>query len=495
MQLLLQLKNFTEQNKTILNNIFITIVMVLFIILTSIGVYYHEPWFDEAQTWLIAKDLNFWELLKYMKYEGHTFIWYLVLMPFAKLNFQYPLPMSILNLVFAWSAAFIVLKKFPPMPIIKCLIIFSMPLAYQYAVIARPYAIGLVFLFALAALYKKRLERPILYSLLITLCANTSSMALCGAIAFGAIFLYDYFSQKKPFFKTKEFYIIIGIVLFCITILGFQMLGADKQSAINATEYLYTTKNNLGFFFSSLQEGLFYDTTDYKIITFVLPIIFFIVSICAFWKDKRTLFFMYFTYTVLSIIFLKFYNGYQWHHYFYFIYLIISIWIFDKKKSNIWYHGLLGLFIFSLSMAQILTYNTYKNEIKEEYTKSKSIAEYIIANDKLKHSNLVFCDDLSASIVPYLRDSGIKTYDCNTKKDASFFNRKTNKGGSLNSNRLKPEIFDKFTDKDTYIVFHHGRYNRMKNPYYNLELEYCTTLGEDFQQYCIMKITNRKNNE
>ena len=238
MQLLLQLKNFTEQNKTILNNIFITIVMVLFIILTSIGVYYHEPWFDEAQTWLIAKDLNFWELLKYMKYEGHTFIWYLVLMPFAKLNFQYPLPMSILNLVFAWSAAFIVLKKFPLMPIIKCLIIFSMPLAYQYAVIARPYAIGLVFLFALAALYKKRLERPILYSLLITLCANTSSMALCGAIAFGAIFLYDYFSQKKPFFKTKEFYIIIGIVLFCITILGFQMLGADKQSAINATEYL-----------------------------------------------------------------------------------------------------------------------------------------------------------------------------------------------------------------------------------------------------------------
>ena len=165
--------NFLWSNKS---NIFVIIVMILFITLTTIGVLHHEPWFDEAQAWLIAQDLNFGELLKYMKYEGHMFMWFLALMPSAKLNLTYPLPMLFTNVIFAWGAVYILLKKSTFNPILKVLIAFSMPIAYQYAVLARPYAMGVMFLFALAALYKDRLQKPILYAILITLCANTSSM-------------------------------------------------------------------------------------------------------------------------------------------------------------------------------------------------------------------------------------------------------------------------------------------------------------------------------
>lgn len=473
----------TEQK----SNIFLVVVLVLFIVLTTIGVLHHEPWFDEAQAWLIAQDLNFIELLKYMKYEGHMFMWFLALMPSAKLHLIYPLPMLFTNVVFAWGAIFILLKKCPLNPILKVLITFSMPIAYQYAVIARPYAMGVFFLFALAALYKEKLERPILYAILITLCANTSSMALCGAAAFGIIFIYDYIKSKKEFWKTKEFYELCAIAIFCAAILGFQLLGADKQVDKYAAFYLYT-KDNFGFFFTSIFEGVFSKFYDDMNCAYLCVIMLLLLPIFAFWRDKKTLFFFYFNYVILSVIFLKVYNGYNWHHYFYFIYLIISMWIFDKTKSNIWHKVLIGLFTFALMIAVVATYYAYDEDIKGTYTESKSVADYIIKNDKYKNANIVFCDEHSHSIVPYLKDNGITSYNCEAKNKISFFDRRFYKQYQLDSNLLNPKYFTKFEDKDTYVVFYHGRYTKMKNPYYGLELEYCSEMGNDFVQYCVMKI-------
>lgn len=479
--------DFLWRNKS---NIFVIIVMILFISLTTIGVLHHEPWFDEAQAWLIAQDLNFGELLKYMKYEGHMFMWFLALMPSAKLNLTYPLPMLFTNVIFAWGAVYILLKKSTFNPILKVLIAFSMPIAYQYAVLARPYAMGVMFLFALAALYKDRLQRPILYAILITLCANTSSMALCGAFAFGVIFLIDYLKSKKEFWKTKEFYTILSIAIFCIAILGYQLLGADKQVDKYLSFYLYV-KDSLGFFFTSIYEGAFTYFSNNRIWAVICPVTLFILAFIGFRKDKRTLFFFFFNYTFLSYVFLKLYNGYPWHHYFYLIYWIVSMWIFDKSKSDLWYKLLVCLFTFALVMSGITTCYTYQEEIAEHYTESKAVADYIAKNDKLQKSNLVFCDDISLSILPYLRNENILSYSCYDKKGASFFDRRSNEQYQLDSKRLNPKYFSKFEDKDTYVIFYHGAFTKMKNPYYDLDLEYCSEMGIDFAQYCIMKIKRK----
>src|SRR4051812_40575150 len=44
----------------------------------------HEPWFDEAQAWLIARDATLWEILGRMSYEGSPPLWHLLLAPLAK---------------------------------------------------------------------------------------------------------------------------------------------------------------------------------------------------------------------------------------------------------------------------------------------------------------------------------------------------------------------------------------------------------------------------
>lgn len=64
------------------------VTIIVYAVITFCCVYFHEQWKDEAQSWLLAKNLNFVELINQMKYEGHPLLWYIIIMPFAKLRFS-----------------------------------------------------------------------------------------------------------------------------------------------------------------------------------------------------------------------------------------------------------------------------------------------------------------------------------------------------------------------------------------------------------------------
>lgn len=467
------------------------IVFGLFIYLTTVGVFTHEPWLDEAQAWLIAQDLNFFELLKHMKYEGHMFLWFLALMPSAKLHITYPLPMLITNVIFMWAAIYFFLVKCPINSILKILITFSMPLAYQYAVIARPYAMGIFLLFVLAALYENKLKRPFLYSTLIILCANTSSMALCGAVAFAILFMVDYFRNNKTFYKSKEFYIILTIALVGIFLLGFQLLGAGKQIDIYTQYYLYAL-SNVQLFFASLYEGLFiYDFNSLSYLYIILSSAMVLLSLSVFRKDKQTLFFYLFTYSTLMLIFLKVYNGYIWHHLFFFIYFLISLWLFCSrtKDKGIMYKLLIALFTFSLFFSLNLTYYKYYNDINFKVSNAESFAIQLSKEKKYKDSNIIVCDEGATNVVPYLRNLGVNAYSCFDNKKASFFNRKYGKDLFIKKDVLTPKYFKKFEDKKMYLIYLDNPRARMGSDYYKLSLEFCSKPASmDWVKYCLVEL-------
>ena len=53
--------------------------IIVFIIygLISLGlVFSHEQWRDEAQQWILVRDLSFFDLISQLKYEGHFLLWY-----------------------------------------------------------------------------------------------------------------------------------------------------------------------------------------------------------------------------------------------------------------------------------------------------------------------------------------------------------------------------------------------------------------------------------
>ena len=58
-------------------------------LLTSILVAHHEPWRDEVDAWLTARDETPLAVFKLAGYSGTPALWYLLQMPFAKLGLHF----------------------------------------------------------------------------------------------------------------------------------------------------------------------------------------------------------------------------------------------------------------------------------------------------------------------------------------------------------------------------------------------------------------------
>lgn len=143
-----------------------------------VAVAHHEPWADEAQSWLISRDVPFRKMLfSEMHYEGSPALWNLLLWiaqhvfhaPYAALGY-FGAALAIAGAaVFVWTAPFPRVARY--------LMLSSYYVLYQYAVIARPYVMLLLFGSMAAIFYRQR--RPISLSVALALLAL---VCLQGAI-------------------------------------------------------------------------------------------------------------------------------------------------------------------------------------------------------------------------------------------------------------------------------------------------------------------------
>lgn len=163
-----------------------TVAFVLYVAGHCIVSLFHEPWFDEAQAWNIARDASLKEMLfEVTHYEGHPSLWHLVLSPFAKLGAPYELSLGIVSLIFSGLAVWILLYKSPFPRIVRLVLPFTYFFFYQYGVIARPYCMMLAAFMLLGVLYGKRNEKPVRYVAgLAFLCATGAyGLAIAGGTA------------------------------------------------------------------------------------------------------------------------------------------------------------------------------------------------------------------------------------------------------------------------------------------------------------------------
>ncbi len=152
----------------------LTVAWACFTTMVLLVVYHHEPWFDEAQAWLIARDNPLFEMLfRRLHYEGTPGLWHVLLWPLARLGAPYR-TMSYLSALLASVSAGLVLY-FAPFPVwLRVLFVFGYYPAYQYAVIARSYGLHLLLIILAAILYSTRGLKPLRYCLILAALANTS---------------------------------------------------------------------------------------------------------------------------------------------------------------------------------------------------------------------------------------------------------------------------------------------------------------------------------
>ena len=177
--------SFNDNKKKLLLVLFGEYVLVNLILLL-----YHEPWRDEAQVWLLARDISVWKLPAHMAFEGNPCLWHLLMVPFARLGIPY-FAQNILSFVIVAAAAFLFLfcSDFPFA--VKAVLLCSPFFTYYYPVIAGNYCLIPLFLVLLACWFPARKERPVRYMVVTALLMQTHTVMFGTAILIALCFLAE----------------------------------------------------------------------------------------------------------------------------------------------------------------------------------------------------------------------------------------------------------------------------------------------------------------
>ena len=148
----------------------------------AVGGAWHEPWFDEAQAWLLARDSGPWDLLAHrLRHEGSPGLWHLLLMPFAHAGLPYR-TISVVSAVIALIGCAVFVRRAPFPPVVRALLPLSYFTAFQFGVVARSYVLVAPLLWVAVLCRPARMRRPLPMAVALALLANVS---VHGAIIAG----------------------------------------------------------------------------------------------------------------------------------------------------------------------------------------------------------------------------------------------------------------------------------------------------------------------
>ncbi|MBI5250685.1 MAG: hypothetical protein HY912_14440 [Desulfomonile tiedjei] len=166
-----------------------------FLVLGCVGILNHEMWRDELQPWLIAKDgADLSAVLQTIKNEGHPGLWYALLYFLSKLTSN-PIGSQLLHLAIAATSVYVVAAFAPFSRLQKALFALGYFPLYEYSIISRNYAIGILFMFVLCAMYPVRRSKYVGIGIILALMANCNAFSAIIAIALFGVLVLDFISQ------------------------------------------------------------------------------------------------------------------------------------------------------------------------------------------------------------------------------------------------------------------------------------------------------------
>ena len=201
-------------------------VLLVYSTVVIYAVGYHEKWADEAQAWLLARDLSLKTLWFHeLRYEGTPGLWHTLLWVAQRVFHAGYDSFGYIGAACAiLGAAWLVFRA--PFPrAIRWLAAFSYFYVYQYAVVARPYVLFALFSLIIAERFRDG-KRPALFALslapLAMLTAHGSLMAFTLGIVYAVKFVRRWREhngrERKQFVwalcSVTVMYVFLLVVLF-----------------------------------------------------------------------------------------------------------------------------------------------------------------------------------------------------------------------------------------------------------------------------------------
>lgn len=183
-------RNVTLIDRTRPRLIFATGVAAAFLAVSLWRVLLHVPWRDEVRAWQLVQSVSsLVDLREATKYDGHPPLWSIALYVLSKFTSDFR-AVQVLHVVIA-SAAVWVLCRFAPWRRWQCVLAcFGYFVCFEYAIISRNYAFGLMFLFGALACFDRR-DRRLLFAICCAGAVLSNPFVTLLAAALGLAALVD----------------------------------------------------------------------------------------------------------------------------------------------------------------------------------------------------------------------------------------------------------------------------------------------------------------
>ena len=323
----------------------------------------HEPWADEAQSWLLARDSSLghlWGTL--LHYEGTPGLWQTLIHALIRLGLPHS-AYSFVSAILALAAVYVLLR-YSPLPLyIRILLPFSYYLCYQYAVIARSYALIAPLLFIIAAIYTQGARRLAWMTVLLGLLAGVSVhgflISICIWITlYGPALLRDGTRERKKL-------AIAGLIYCCILIFYLFCAWPAKDVAFAEHRGL----SNLRLLPDITKAGLAGAFTGYWIPSLILIAL----SAPFLWRGGGWLFFL--LTSAAFCLFGAIVYAQVWHFGILFLAWVFAIWI-SAYKTRVTMPTIVAL-LAAIGVQCYWTANAIRYDWSHAYSGSLAAAKYL----------------------------------------------------------------------------------------------------------------------
>ena len=442
------------------------VLLGLYVAVGTILLMYHEPWRDEADAWLIARDapLSGWMML--LARTGQPVLWDLIVLPFARTGFPYSTE-GTLHLLIACGSAAIVLFRAPFPMWQRALIIFSYYMSYEYLAIARNYALTILLLFALAAVYRNRDRRPVTFALLFALLVNSSVHALLIGAFIGPVFAWHFIARRIP-----RAWLAIGLMAAGGVVAGVPLalargtmtvrpFGSEslRRGPFDTTALAFTPL----FRDSLMRGGLFAGTI-------VIPVVIIITASVLIHRDRAALAVLWLSWAALLFVAACVRWGGLRHSGLLLIALIFSLWIADPVSGS---HRVRALFtatlLLSLLWSLVFAVRVWRVEVLYPYSDSRNAAVYLLAHHLERWPMAAAVK--AESILPYLPPRQV--WYPQEAKDGTYLDWKASVLSAAETHLNVPATLAHFRDVPKFLVV--SVEPIALRPEYRLRLLYATT--------------------
>jgi len=363
------------------------LVLALYALFVVVLARYHEPWRDEADAWLMARDASPLDVIRIAGHSGTPCLWYFAQMPFAKAGFGFG-AQAVLNVAIMVGAAAVLLFRSPLPWIVRVPLLFGYYFAFEYSVVARNYGLGILFLFLLAARDRGRVESPVVYGALLGALANVSAHFFFIAMVLSGLWLVDLTRARASFRGTARRNVVIGLALAAS--LGifalYQLIPRPDGQFPQDLVMTFVPRRLLGPVRALFPQGVPGLLRPLAVAAWGALVVFLLTR-------PRALSFLLASSAALLYVFVFKYVGGDRHYGLLLVVLIVALWLAANERDapvpffrpligvnagERWERVGVALLVACLAITSGFSFlRVFPREIREEYSEAESMARFI----------------------------------------------------------------------------------------------------------------------